>query len=164
MSFPINAFVRATAKSIPKGGLFYAGGGWWFRSEFILPAGPRQNILALAGPQAGQIGEAGDISGLTLGDGYSWEIRIKDYKDSALSDNPLAGTIVVKADGSIEIWGHLIGALEHKHGFNLAGDLTEQANRPEERPYFSYRNYEVWLIDQGGNPAGGRPLFEAGAQ
>lgn len=164
MSFPVNAFVRATAKSVPKGSLFYAGGGWWFRSELILPAGVRQNIHALTGPQTGQIGEAGDISGTTLGDGYSWEIRVKDYKDAALSDNQLAGTIVVKADGSIEIWGHLIGVPEHKHGFNLAGDLTEQAHLAEERPYFFYRDYEVWLIGQDGKPVGGRPLFEARAQ
>ncbi len=160
MSYPIDAFIRSTAESTPKGGLFYAGGNWWFRSDFIVPDGVRPNILALTGPQAGSIGRADNGTGLTLAEGYSWELRIKDPVDSAFSNDQLAGTIVVKRDGTIEIWGHIIGVPEHRHGFTVAGDHSPQDHQQEERPYLHYRVYEVWLRDREDNLVGGRPLFE----
>lgn len=160
MSFPIRAFVKSTAEASPKGGLFYAGGNWWFRSESIVPTGTRQNILALTGPQSGSIGRADNSPGLTLAEGYSWDLRIKDPQDSAFSDGPRPGTIVVNDGGGVEFWGHIIGVPEHRHGFDVLGDQVPMYNEADGRPYLHYRSYEVWLLDQNGNLVGGKPIFE----
>ena len=58
MSFPIGAFVKSEGEEVPKGGLFFAKGNWWFRCDFVVPVGIRKSILSLAGPQAGSIGKA----------------------------------------------------------------------------------------------------------
>lgn len=163
MSFPIRAFVKSTAEASTKGSLFYSGGNWSFRSEFIVPNGTRQNLVVLTGPQVGTIAKADNSSGLTLAEGYSWELRIKDPAESAFSDTAKAGTIVVNDEGQIEIWGHILGVPEHRHGFDVAGDQVPMYNDADGAPYLHYRAYEVWLLDQDGSTIGGKPIFETAA-
>lgn len=160
MSFPIGAFVKSKGEDVPKGGLFFAKGNWWFRSDFVVPTGIRKNILSLAGPQAGGIGKVDNGYGLTLAPGYAWELRIKDPCDSAFSDTPKSGTIVVNEDGAPHIWGHIMGVTEHRHGFTLAGDLVPMFNEMEGHPYLHHTAYQVWLIDPQGQTVDSGPIFE----
>lgn len=163
MSFPISVFVKSTAEDVPKGGIFFAKGKWWFRCDFETPNGPHKSILSISGPDHGDIGKADGSIGITLAPDHDWVLRVKDAGNAAFSDRPKSGTIVVEASGEPVIWGHNMGVPEHRHGFTTAGDQVPMYNDADGSPYLHYTVYQVWVIDPEGRAVGTGPIFETAA-
>jgi hypothetical protein len=163
MSFPISLFVKSKAEDVPKGGLFFAKGNWWFRCDFDTPRGPHKSILSIAGPNIGGIGKADGSTGITLAPDHDWVFRVKEVADAAFSDSPKPGTIVVDEGGAPVIWGHIMDVPEHRHGFTIAGDQVPMYNEADGYPYLHYAGYQVWVIDPEGRVVGAGPIFETAA-
>ncbi|MGE8247274.1 MAG: hypothetical protein ACN6RA_14765 [Stenotrophomonas maltophilia] len=162
MSYPANAFVRASVSQAPLGTLVYVRGFWTLNVEIHVPVGPKRKSLVMTGDNAGYLYDAFETHGLATAPEVGVEIRISEPEgrtdDGGL---PQPGVVVIPADGQPEVWARLPDSEFYKRGFKLNGESV-QGEEHEGRPYIYFESYEVWLT-RDGKALSDKPLFVVGA-
>lgn len=160
MSFPASAFVKAIADEVPVGSLILLETGWALRTFSQSTRGPVQQILMLSPGRAGSIYAAPKANCFATSPKYGIEIRIKDplnVKEDAAPTSPLS---LVAGQFASELWGHIAGAPLHRYGFKIDGSPSDVEEEHNNRPFFHFTSFEVWL-SKDGQLVGSGPIVTA---
>lgn len=162
MSYPVDAFVRASPDTAPKGTLMYVRDFWILTAEIPVPTGTKRKSLILTGANSGKYFDAlQDESALAIAPGVTFELRVADPTSRVANGTyPPPAAAVVPADGAPQIWLRHPDSEHSRRGFYLDGTPV-QGEEHEHRPFVYLSSYEVWLTREG-KPLDDKPLFTVG--